>query len=259
VVKKSNVGVVLGVVAGLVLLIAAAGAVAWLRSEPPATPARLATTDPVLPPAKNGAVVVAPAPVVSEVPASATFRLESRVSGYQSSFYLLGFVTNTSPFTIDKPKLTAVLVDKSGKELGTRDGYADSDALPPKATAPVKLLVSDPPAHDHFNVEVVAKKASYIPEAAGNLRLEVLEKPHSTFASTWEVTGKVFNDGKQGARFVKIDVLAFDATDKLVGLDYAYVDGERLAAGASGRFRVMPLYDAAPHHFKFEVSGRPDK
>jgi hypothetical protein len=131
--------------------------------------------------------------------------------------------------------------------------------LPPKATAPVKLLVSDPPAHDRINVEIVAKKATYIPETIGDLRLEILEKPHTTFGSSWEVTGKVFNDGKQGARFVKIDVLAFDATDKLMGLDYTYVDGEKLAAGASGRFRAMPLYHSAPHHFKFEVSGRPDK
>jgi hypothetical protein len=69
----------------------------------------------------------------------------------------------------------------------------------------------------------------------------------------------VFNEGKQAARFVKIDVLAFDATDKLIGLDYSYVDGERIAPGASARFQVMPLYDSPPHHFKFEVSGRPDK
>ena len=91
------------------------------------------------------------------------------------------------------------------------------------------------------------------------MRLEVLEKPHPSFANSWEATGKVFNEGKQSARFVKIDVLAFDATDKLVGLDFSYVDGERIAAGASARFRVMPLYHSAPHHFKFEVSGRPDK
>lgn len=247
----------MGALAAFLVLLAAAGAFAWLRSAPAEQTAALPAAPTTTP--RNEPLPVTPAPTVTEVPATATFKLESRAAAYQSSFYLLGFVTNTSPFTIDKPKLTAVLFDKAGKELATRDGYAESDALPPRATAPVKLLVSEPPVHERISVEVVAKKASYIPEAANGLRLEVLEKPHPTFGSSWESTGKVFNEGKQGARFVKIDVLAFDATDKLVGLDYSYVDGERIAAGASARFRVMPLYYTAPHHFKFEVSGRPDK
>lgn len=227
---------------------------AWQnRAKPPPVSGGVA---PPTTPGTNNDLTVPAATSEPEVPATATFQLESRASGYQKSFYALGYITNTSPFTIDKPKVTAVLLDKAGREVATRDGYADVDALPAHASAPMKVLVSDPPAFDQLKFEIVAKKASYIPEPATDLRLEVLETPHATFGTSWEVTGKVFNDGKAKARFVQVHVLAFSAQDKLIGLDFTYVDGESLAPGASGRFRAMPLYEAAPHHFKFEVSGR---
>lgn len=253
--KKTNVAVVVGAAAGFVVLGgAAAGAIAWQSAGVEKGAAALAA--PQSTPGNNGALAVSAATAEPEVPATASFQLESRAAGYKKSFYALGFVTNTSPFTIDKPKITAVLLDKAGKELATRDGYGECDSLAAHATAPVKVLVNEPPAFDELRFEVVAKKADYVPEPATDLRLEVLEKPHPTFGTSWEVTGKVFNEGKEQARFVKIDVLAFDAQNKLIGLDFTYVDGEALAAGASGRFRALPLYDSAPHHFKLEVSGR---
>lgn len=256
--QPSPLPIILGAFAALLVVGGAVAAVALWRTTPTVggrapieSPLRTAPTNPSL--------LVTPPPAEPVAPATASFVLENRVAGYKSSFYLLGFVTNTSPFTIDKPKLTAVLVDQSGKEVATRDGYAHSEALAPKATAPFKLLVSDPPAHARYSIEIVARKASYVPEQASDLRLEILEQPHATFGNSWQVSGKVFNDGKQGARFVKIDVLAFDDKNKLIGLDYTYVDGERLAAGASGRFRALPLYQSTPHHFRFDVSGKPDK
>ena len=199
------------------------------------------------------------APATPEVPPSATFDAQNRISGYQSSFYVLGFVKNTSPFPIDKPKVTAVLLDKSGKELASRDGYAEGDVLAPQATAPIKVLISDPPAFDHLAYEVVPQKATYFPEKAAALRLEILEAPHPTSDSSWEVTGKAFNGGTQAARFVNILVLAFDAKNHLIGLESTYADGESIPAGASARFRAMPMYDAAPHHFQYLVSGQVKK
>ena len=256
--QTSPAAVALAVMGGLVVLGVVGGAGALLTRD--ATPDAAGGGSPARPtPAKNATLLLAPTAAAPDVPATATFAAESNVSGYQKSFYVLGFVTNTSPFTIDKPKVTAVLLDKAGKEVATRDGYAESDALASHQTAPIKLLVSDPPAYDSIKFEIIAKKASYIAEEATGLRLEIGEAPHQTFGTSWEVTGKVFNDGKQAARFVQIQVLAFNAAGKLVGLDSTYVDGEAVAPGASGRFRAIPLYDAAPHHFKFAVSGRPAK
>jgi hypothetical protein len=255
--KASPAGTALAIIGGLVILFALGGGLAALQAN---SSPRHAAGAPASAPATGALEGLPGTPALApELPASATFEAHSHVSGYQSSFYVLGFVKNTSPFSIDKPKVTAVLLDKSGKEVATRDGYAEGEALASQASAPVKVLVSDPPAHDHIAFEVVARKASYIPESAPGLRLEILEAPHSTGGGSWEVTGKVFNDGARGARFVNVLVPAFDASSHLIGLDSTYADGESIAAGASGRFRAMPLYDAPPHHFKYAVSGQPLK
>jgi len=252
--KTSRAGLVLAIIGGLVILFAF-GALAAL------IPHRYSGTSGGAGASGTGdqGLYGTAAPSTPEVPASATFDVHSRISGYQSSFYVLGFVKNTSPFPIDKPKVTAVLLDKSGKELTSRDGYAEGDVLAPQATAPIKVLISDPPAFDHLSYEVVPAKATYFPEKAAGLRLEILEAPHVTSGSGWEVTGKVFNGGTQTARFVNVLVLAFDTNNHLIGLDSTYADGESLAAGASARFRAMPLYDAAPHHFQYLVSGQAKK
>lgn len=250
--KSAGPAVALAVLAGVVLLGGAAGAAVILRKGD--APARASlTTPPRLPTTLDALPRPAPEP---EVPASASFTLHSRVSGYKTSFYVLGFVKNTSPFVIDKPKITAVLLDGAGKEVVTRDGYAEADSVAPGGVVPVKLLVNEPPAHERMTFEVVVRKASYIAEPAPGLRLEIAGPPRPTFGKSWEVTGKAFNDGKAAARFVKISVQAFDANDKLVGLDTTYADGQTLAAGASARFRAMPLYDAPPHHFRYELRGQ---
>jgi hypothetical protein len=251
--KAGALGVVLAGLGVLTLLGAVAGGFAVLRNP---SPRPEALPRPTLSPTLEALPATAPEP---EAPATASFTADSRISGYQSSFYVLGFLKNTSPFLIDKPKVTAVLLDKAGKEVGSRDGYAEADAVPPEGVVPVKVLISDPPPHERISFEVVVKKASYVPPQVDGLRLDVSGAPHQTFGNSWEVTGKVFNDGGRAARFVKILVLAFDAKDKLVGLDATYADGESLAAGASARFRALPLYDAAPHHFRFSVSGQPVK
>lgn len=257
--KSSGAATALAVIGGLVLLCAAGGVLAVFQNHAehggngsaPATPAATATTGDVPASAAD--------PGAAEPAASATFEAQSRASGYQSSFYVLGFVKNTSPFTIEKPKVTVVLRDANGKELATRDGYAEGEVLLPQASAPVKVLVSDPPKYGRMTFEVVARKASYLPEASSGLRLEILEAPHSTGGSSWEVTGKVFNDGKLPSRFVSILALAFDAKDQLIGLDSTFVDGEAIAPAASARFRAMPLYDTPPHHFKYVVAGRVER
>ncbi len=248
--KSAAVSRGLAALGALLLLFAVGGLLAVFQNR---TSSRNENSDVSPASANDGSLASSGA---SEQPASATFEAHGHASGYQSSFYVLGFVKNTSPFTIDKPKVTAVLFDEAGKELATRDGYAEGEVLASQASAPVKILVSDPPKYARIGFEVVARKASYLPEDSAGLRLEILEAPHSTGGGSWELTGKVFNEGKLASRFVNILVLALDAKERLLGLDSTFVDGESIAPGASARFRAMPLYDAPPNHFKYVVSGR---
>jgi hypothetical protein len=196
--------------------------------------------------------VVAPE---SAVAATARFEFQNRITGYETSFYVLGFVTNTSAFAVDRPKVTAGLHDAKGVEVGSADGFAEGDTLDPGKSAPVKILVREPPVFKDMTFEAVATHASAHAPAAEGLRVDVLQAPHEVMGS-WEVSGKIHNGGPSTARFVNVRVLAFDDADHLVGLDMTYADGQTLPAGSDARFRITPLYDKAPHRFEYSVSAQ---
>jgi hypothetical protein len=193
-----------------------------------------------------------------EAPATASFEFHGTQSSYQSSYYALGVITNTSPFIIDKPKVIAVLLDAEGKELGTDFGFAALDVLGPGDSSPVKILIKDPPEHDSLRFEVAVRKASYVPSLAESLRVEAMEPRPAQFSKNgWEVEGKVHNEGTQRAKFVQIYIQAFGAEGKLVGLGTTFADAEVLEPGATARFSSPSMFTSGEvDHFEFSVSGR---
>lgn len=209
------------------------------------------------PPTSVSAPAIAPEAPPPEPPATATFDFHRTQAGYQTSFYALGYVTNTSPFVIDKPKINAVLIDAEGKEVGTDFGYASRDVLAPDERSPIKILIKDPPAHAEVRYEIVVRKASYIPTFAEGLRIEPgPAKPAQFGKHTWDLEGKVFNDGTRGAKFVQIEIQALDANGKLVGIGETFADGEVLSPGGSARYKTSLMLADAPDHFEFSVNGR---
>jgi hypothetical protein len=206
-------------------------------------------------------VISTPAPIeqepVPEPPATATFEFHRVQSAYQTSFYALGFVTNSSPFIIDKAKVIVVLLDAQGNEVGTDFGYGERDVLAPAERSPIKILVSEPPEHASIRYEVIAGKASYIPAQAAGLRIEPTSPRPATYGeNTWEFEGKVHNEGQQRAKFVSIEIQALDAEGKLVGLGTTYADGDVLAPGAVARYSTQITLADKADHFEFVVGSR---
>lgn len=230
------------------------------QAPAPVPPAPVAgVVDPSAPrPAPSGAPVTISQPAPEpEAPARASFEFHHRRPSAGASFYAIGWVTNDSPFTIDMPKVTAVLEDAAGKEVGTAFGFA-IDAIAAGERVPASILVSDPPAHAKVVYEVAPRKASYVPPVVTGLRLEPGEVARDDFGFGFNVAGKVHNDGSEPAKFVQIRVLAKDAQGKLLGIDDSFADAEILAPGASARFDVRMLpYAEAPASFDFSVTGRP--
>jgi hypothetical protein len=198
--------------------------------------------------------IVAPEP---EAPASATYEFQRIQSGYKTSFYALGFVTNTSPFVIDKPKIIAVLLDAQGKEVGTDFGFAERDVLAPDERSPIKILISEPPEHASIRYEVIVRKSSYIPAQAEGLRIEPMPPRPAQFGeNSWEIEGKVHNEGTQSAKFVSIEIQALDADGKLVGLGTTYADAEVLAPGGVARYSSQVTLADKADHFEFAIGSR---
>ena len=88
------------------------------------------------------------------------------------------------------------------------------------------------------------------------LRVEAGE-PRNQYGSLWKVDGKVFNEGEQAARFVRIETTAYDAENKILGVHTTYADAKRLEPGTTSRFSNLGMQlDEAPHHFEYQVVGQ---
>jgi hypothetical protein len=153
--------------------------------------------------------------------------------------------------------VVAVLRDASGNEVGTDFGYPEADRLQPGERVPIKILLSDPPAHESRTYEVTARKASYVLEQVAGLRVDAGTPKTGSLGSSYEVEGKIHHDGSVPARFVHVEVRALDDAGKLVGLYSTYADGEVLEPGQSARFRALGMhFDVVPAKFEFTVRGR---
>lgn len=191
-----------------------------------------------------------------EVPATATFEFDGTRPSVKTSVYALGWVTNTSPFTIDKPAVNAVLLDKQGQELGLFKGFAQIDVLGPHERAPVSVLIKDPPAYDQMKFEVVPRKASYIPDMVTGLKVEAAAPTRAPFGHGWKLTGKVVHEGTEPAKFVKIVAMGLDEQGKLLGVHFTYADAQNLAPGQTARWSVpSAVFAADPAKFDFTVSA----
>jgi hypothetical protein len=205
------------------------------------------------PAARGGSASVS---VAAPGPTTATFELEHRRPSAGTSFYAIGWVTNTSAHAIDKPKVVVVLRDAAGKEVGTGFGFTEVDELAPGERVPISVLVQNPPAFATIDAEVHARPSSYARARVEGLRVEASAPKSDGFGT--RVEGKVHHEGTAPARFVRIDVRAFDAQDKLLGLDTTYADAEVLAPGASARWQAFLLdYEAAAARFEFTVEAMP--
>ncbi len=223
-----------------------------------ATPTSASALSPVTPPtvtAPNPTVVVeAPADPVPEAPATAHFELHHRRPSSGTTFYATGYVTNDSPYVIERPKITVVLKNDAGVEVGTAFGFAD-EVMAPGATQAAELLVMNPPAFTTIEFEIVPKKATYIPPRVEGLRVEPGPIEPAAFGNGFSAHGKVYG-GTVPARFVHIQALAFDGAGKLLGIDDAYANGEVLQPGDSARFDLpIQPFSEKPARWEFSVVG----
>lgn len=260
-------------VGGILLGLTTAGALLFLGRSGAPEPARRTASAPIrvdpidasptspsspsLPaPAENKSVSVTP-PAEEVAPATAEFTLESVRPG-SNALWLYGYFHNTSPFTLGKTKITAVFYDKDGKEIGTDSGYTEDDVIAADARVPCVILASDPPAtYDRIAFEVHAERPSYLPTELSGLEIEADPLRKDGFLG-WKFAGKVHNKSGQPAKFVKVEVLAFDAADKLSGRAFTYVAGDVLGVDAAGRFDGSLLDSKTDFkRFEFRVSGRP--
>ena len=200
-----------------------------------------------------------PLPVVvdvpDEAPASATFEEHSRRRA-GGAIWVYGYVTNTSSFTIGKVKVSALLLDAAGEEVGADFSYSEWDGVAAGERSPITILINNPPKHERIEFIAYADKPSYLPAMAEGLEVEAKDPRRDKWMG-WKTAGKVHNRGETPARFVRIDILGYDDDDKLIDIHSTYADAEILPPGASARFDASLFgSDRDFKRFEFYVRGQ---
>lgn len=189
------------------------------------------------------------------VKTSAAFEHHRTVVEDDGDLRIYGMVTNTSSVAINAPKVVAVFRDAEGVELSSDSRHAPFD-LDPGQSAPVRLLLSEPPAHESVSFDVVTRERTGMTPAQG---LEVVGTNASLERRMWLLSGRVKNGSASAARFVKVVVAVKGNDDKLVTVGDVYVDDRRVEAGGESRFRLR-LYgvEVEAPRFEYYASGRVD-
>lgn len=253
--------------AAAALLAVLGGAVAVYLMQPVGDPDRPTPTygvqytppeeaPPTAAPLRGTSVAVALATPTPAPVASATFTEHSRRTASDGSLWILGMMRNTSTFALDTTEVIAVLQDAQGREISTHNAFSTRDVLAPSEDSPVQILVQKPPAFASIEYEIDADVPSYLPRQVEGLRVETKGPKKAMFGL--EIEGKVFHDGTVPAKFVELEILAWDAEDRLVGLGTTYAKGDVLQPGANARWKEMSLSTARePARFEVFVTGRP--
>ena len=179
-----------------------------------------------------------------------------RASG--NDYYVFGELFNTSEVYLDKPKIVLSLKDEAGEEVGVVSGYAALDSIPPGGSSPVSILVYNAEPHASYEVDPLSFSVPYSTQKPlQGFRAEVIEmRAEAGSSDRWKISGKVHNEGRVGAQFVKVFAIGRDADQKIVGFDSAYVDAEVLSPGKDARFSLTAYFSEEPKTIEYLIDGR---
>ena len=167
--------------------------------------------------------------------ARATYRHHSE-STVLDFTYLFGELTNSSSIPLRSPYVHAVLLDSEGKEVGVEKVRSANGCLDVGESEVVMGLFKTVP-YASMRFEVVANPARACPPRPQGLVAEVrVVRPAPYSADKDVLSGVLHNRGEQTVQFASVQVITFDAQDRVIHSQRIRVDVDELAAGSTGRF-----------------------
>ena len=186
---------------------------------------------------------------------SAVFELH-RTLELDGGMLVTGIVRNTSLTIIARPGITVICKDEAGVELGRSSGEAEREVLLPNGTSPAKVPLPTLPRCPVAEVELVVERPEQVAMYARDLVVEGTI-PTRVADGSWEFTGNVVNKGDRIARYVQVQIEAYDVSGRLVGVDEVFAKGDLLPLGATTRFRLDRVrYGKEPSRFQLTAYGR---
>ena len=128
--------------------------------------------------------------------------------------------------------------------------------LLPNGTSPAKVPLPTLTRCPVAEVELVVERPEQVAMYARDLVVEGTT-PTRVADGSWEFTGNVVNKGDRIARYVQVQIEAYDVSGRLVGVDEVFAKGDLLPLGATTRFRLDRVrYGKEPSRFQLTAYGR---
>ncbi len=163
--------------------------------------------------------------------------------------YALGFLENTGPVPIEKPRVDLTFYDEAGRSLGTAFGYATFDLVEPGERTPIKVLLKPYPHRWVRYDQKLTVRAPYV-KTKRLAKLEVVDQSLSKrpYGTSMEALVKVRNADAAPVKFIEATVVLYDGQAKPIEISSGYVKPKPLAPGEEGEAKVLllPKGDASP-------------
>jgi hypothetical protein len=183
--------------------------------------------------------------------------VKGEVAATGAHFWLTTYV-NAGENPIDKPAVVVSLFDESGARTGEQAGWAERDVLEPGESAPVLVMVGQPPRY--ARAEVVPREPT--PPRYPSTQMPVVVTEHTVqpqaFGNRRSVVGTVKNERDGALKFVKIVAVGRDATGKIVSYATSFATKKVLGPGEESGFKVdMGTFELAePVRYELSAMGR---
>jgi hypothetical protein len=206
------------------------------------------------PKSKGGVVDVKPVP---HGKAELRGTVKGEVASTGAHFWLTTYV-NVGENPIDKPAVVVSLFDESGSRTGEQAGWAEREVLEPGESAPVLVMVGQPPSY--ARAEVVPREPT--PPRYPSKQMPVVVTEHTVqpkaFGNRRSVIGTVKNEREGTLKFVKIVAVGRDAAGEIVSYATSFATKKVLGSGEESGFKVdMGTFELAePVRYELSAMGR---
>lgn len=176
-------------------------------------------------------------------------------------FNVNGELTNHSGGPLEAVRVTALLYDAQNAVLAQEGDVIGSDVLSDGATASFSIRFRDgkPPQAVRYELQSSARNASYnLPTYLGPENfIKGNEKASYDAAGDLVISGDVVNQTQQAAHAIRVNVTVFDAQQRVVGSQSAFVAKPDLLPGDTSHYEVT-FYQLAGSAGRFvtRIEGR---
>lgn len=162
-----------------------------------------------------------------------------------SSVYLIGEVTNNTNKIVQFVKINAILRNDAGQIVDGDYSYTTIDTLAPGMISPFLIIFDKPPVWSSYETTVTWSTTTRAPIQLATSNIET----YWDSSNAYHVRGVVSNQTGSQRTFVKVFVTMYDVSDKIIGVDYDYIDPLTIEAGQSAPFDVSVYF----------WNGKPDR